>query len=149
MNGLIYGENVRGPMKILAALPLLLLSGCTTQPIVTNLARSIPAGQVIDSSFQVKNQNACSVKIRRDAGLHGSMCSLRVFIDETPVADLNTSEEFLFFVAPGNHTLSARLNGICGGGVAKLLIIAMPNGSLHFKAGGSYSAGTTLLPASN
>jgi hypothetical protein len=53
----------------------------------------------------------------------GSACTIRVFLDGVPVADLAPAEKVEIFVPMGEHIVGVTSNGICGGGVAETAVV--------------------------
>jgi len=75
---------------------------------------------------QVQAQPTGSLIIKRDSGLMGSACTIRVFVDAVPVADLGPSEKVEVFLALGEHIVGVTSNGICGGGIAEAAVVIFP-----------------------
>ena len=64
--------------------------------------------------------------MKRDSGFMGSACTVRVFVDAVPVADLAPSEKVEVFVGFGEHSVVVTSNGICGGGTSETAVTILP-----------------------
>ena len=111
-------------MKILLAeiLSLLVLVGCATQPIATSEAKEVPNSRILASRFTAKKEGAGVVIVKRDTGFMGALCSSRVFVDGTPVADIRVGEKVTLYLSPGEYIISSNPNGVCGGGLAEIRV---------------------------
>jgi hypothetical protein len=57
----------------------------------------------------------------------GSACTIRVFVDRVPVADLGPSEKIEIFVPLGEYVVSATPIGtFCGGGTSEAAVVIRP-----------------------
>ena len=79
----------------------------------------------------------------------GSACTIRVFVNTVPVADLAPSEKVELFLPIGEHVVGATPTGIlCDGGASKAAIVIRPesqkilriasgqSGDIHLQPGG-------------
>ena len=93
------------------------LSGCATKPVSTASASLVPEHRIINKSMTTKKAGQSVLIIKRDSGWNTSACSVRVFINGSPVADVRTSEKVAIYLNSGKYILSAIANGICTGGL--------------------------------
>ena len=101
-----------------------LLSDCATTPVGTSDARTVPPARVLSTDYITQRAGTCLVVVKRDSGFGGSACSSRVFVDGQAVAGLATGEKVSLYVTPGEHIIGANPNGICGGGLSEVSIVA-------------------------
>lgn len=94
------------------------ISGCATKPITNDQAKEVPAKRLVDPSFTTPKDNTGEVVIKRDDGLRGSICTVRVYADSKPVADLKAAEKVTFYLDTGEHVFSAQGTGACYGGLS-------------------------------
>ena len=107
---------------------LSLLTACATSPVSIHQASLVPSGRMLAPQLvsQVQAQPTGSLIVKRDSGLMGSACTIRVFVDAVPVADLAPSEKVEVFLGLGEHIVGVAPNGICGGGVAEAAVVIFP-----------------------
>jgi len=101
----------------------LFLTGCATRPITIQQAANVPASRILASQWLSQGPYTGSLIIKRDGGFMGSACTIRVFIDAVPVADLAPSEKVEVFVPVGEHIVGVTSNGICGGGASEAAVV--------------------------
>ena len=77
----------------------------------------------------------------------GSACTVRVFIDAVPVADLAAGEMIELFVALGEHNVVASSNGICGGGTSETAVVIMPERQRILRIASGQSGDIFLQPS--
>jgi hypothetical protein len=104
-------------MRSLAILFFLSLTACATTPVTINQATAVPDSRILAPQLLAQAPNSGSLVVKRDSGFMGSACTVRVYVDAVPVADLGPSEKVEVFVALGEHSVVATPNGICGGGI--------------------------------
>ncbi|WP_410739020.1 hypothetical protein [Citrobacter sedlakii] len=106
-------------MKITALLlgAVSLLVGCSTVPISNHQAEDVPSAQILNKDFLQKKDNLSTVVIKRDAGMKGSICTTRIYIDGKPAADLRTAQKVTVYLPAGEHIFSSQTVGACAGGV--------------------------------
>ena len=105
---------------------LLILAGCATNPITIEQATAVPAARVLAPQLVAQRSNTGSLVVKRDSGFMGSACTVRVFVDAVPVADLAPAEKVEVFVGFGEHSVVVTSNGICGGGTSETAVTIMP-----------------------
>src|ERR1700752_1444816 len=113
-------------MRFFAALLALLLTAFSTQPVSIFQASAVPFSRILAPQWLSQAQYTGSLIIKRDSGFMGSACTIRVFVDAVPVADLAAGEMVELFVAIGEHNVVATSNGICGGGTPEAAVVIMP-----------------------
>src|SRR5262245_53594101 len=113
-------------MKSLISFLLLSLTACATTPLAVNQSASVPDSRVLAPQLLAQASNTGSLVVKRDSGFMGSACTIRVFVDAVPVADLGPSEKIELFVPLGEHSVVVTSNGICGGGTSESAVVIMP-----------------------
>lgn len=93
----------------------LALAGCASTPVSNNDAKIVPSSRALSKQFSTPNAGAEKVVIKRDAGLMGSACATRIYVDAVAVADLRPGEKVETYLPAGAHIISAEPNGACGG----------------------------------
>ncbi|WP_110877040.1 hypothetical protein [Franconibacter helveticus] len=121
--------------KYFLTLAMVLISGCSTQPVPTNQANHVPPDRIWDKKIVQKMDNAGEILVKRDSGFIGSACLISIYIDGKPVADLNTREKVIFYPGIGRHVLSASPHGWCAGGIVESLAEVEINKPLVFRVG--------------
>lgn len=110
-------------MQTFAVLLALLLAACATTPTTIQQASSVPSSRILSAKWLSQAPYTGSLVIKRDSGFMGSACTIRVFIDTVPVADLAPAEKVEIFVPMGEHIVGVTPNGLCGGGVAEAAVV--------------------------
>ena len=77
----------------------------------------------------------------------GSACTVRVFVDAVPVADLGPSEKIELFLTLGEHNVVVRPNGICGGGISEASVVIMPKRQRILRVASGQSGDILLQPS--
>ncbi|WP_312273611.1 hypothetical protein [Pseudescherichia sp.] len=104
--------------RIFLTVVFLGIAGCATKPITNDQAKEVPAQRLVDPSLTTQRDKTGPVVIKRDDGLRGSICTVRVFADSKPVADLKSAEKVTLYLAAGEHVFSAQGTGACYGGLS-------------------------------
>jgi hypothetical protein len=94
---------------------------------------------------QVQAEPTGSLIVKRDSGLMGSACTIRVFVDAVPVADLAPSEKVEVFLVLGEHIVGVTSNGICGG-VAEAAVVIFPERQKILRIASGQSGDIYLQP---
>ena len=111
-------------------------AGCATHPVSNSAALPVPGSRIIDSRFLQLTPNSGIVTVKRDSGFGGGQaCSVRVFINAEPFADVNTSEKVVAYLPAGDYVISAKPNGICGGGLVEVATSVKSGAKLNFRIG--------------
>jgi len=79
-------------MRLFAAFLAVSLTACATRPVTIYQASPVPPSRILASQRLSQAPYTGSLIIKRDIGFMGSACTIRVFIDAVPVADLAPSE---------------------------------------------------------
>jgi hypothetical protein len=131
-----------------AIIALSVLTACATSPVSIHQAALVPASRMLAPQLvsRVQSQPTGSLIVKRDSGLMGSACTIRVFIDAVPVADLAPSEKVELFVPSGEHIVGVTSNGICGGGVAEAAVVIFPERQKILRIASGQSGDIYLQP---
>jgi hypothetical protein len=134
-------------MRFLAVLLALSLTACATQPVTIHQASAVPSSRILAPQWLSQAPYTGSLIIKRDSGFMGSACTIRVFIDAVPVADLAPSEKVELFVALGEHVVGATSNGICGGGASEAAVVISPERQKILRIASGQSGDIYLQPS--
>jgi hypothetical protein len=85
--------------------------------------------------------------IKRDGGFMGSACTIRVFVDAVPVADLRPAEKVELFVPFGERSVIVTPNGICGGGTSETAVVIVPERQRILRIASGQSSDIFLQPS--
>src|SRR6266699_2064257 len=94
-----------GVMRFVTVALMLSLSACATTPVTIDQASVVPTSRVLATQLLTQTSNSGSLIVKRDSGFMGSACTIRVFLDAVPVADLAPSEKVELFVGLGEHSV--------------------------------------------
>lgn len=119
-----------------------LLAGCATEPVSTAQAANVPASRVFDASLLTARPGASPIVIKRDSGMSGAACNVKIFVNGSAVADLATSEKITLHMPPGRHMLGARHN--CTGSLAEQPLILQQPIPHTFRIGMGFNGEFTL-----
>ena len=134
-------------MRFRIALVALALAGCATQPISIQQASAVPAARILAPQWLAPAQYTGSLIIKRDSGFMGSACTVRVFIDAVPVADLAPAEKVELFVGLGEHVVGATSpNAFCGGGASETAVVVVPEHQKILRIASGQSGDLHLQP---
>jgi hypothetical protein len=125
----------------------LTLAACATSPVTINQATAVPDSRILAPQFLAQASNTGSLVVKRDGGFMGSACTIRVFVDAVPVADLQPSEKIEVFVPLGEHSVVVSPNGICGGGISEALVVIMPERQRILRIASGQSGDIFLQPS--
>jgi hypothetical protein len=134
-------------MRLLVSLMLLSLTACATTPLTINQAATVPDSRILAPQLLAQALNTGSLVVKRDSGFMGWACTIRVFVDAVPVADLKPSEKVELFVALGEHSVVATSNGICGGGTSESAVVIMPERQRILRIASGQSGDIFLQPS--
>jgi len=123
------------------------LAACATTPLTINQAAAVPATRILAPQLLAQTSNTGSLVVKRDSGFMGSACTIRVFVDAVPVADLKSAEKVELFVALGEHSVVATSNGICGGGTSEAAVVIMPERQRILRIASGQSGDIFLQPS--
>jgi type IV pilus biogenesis protein CpaD/CtpE len=134
-------------MRLLVAFVLLSLTACATTPLTINQAAAVPETRILAPQLLAQTSNTGSLVVKRDSGFMGSACTIRVFVDAVPVADLKPAEKVELFVGFGEHSVVATSNGICGGGTSEAAVVIMPERQRILRIASGQSGDIFLQPS--
>ena len=134
-------------MRYLTILLLFSFTACATTPVTLNQAAAVPASRILAPQLLAQASNTGSLVVKRDSGFMGSACTVRVFVDAVPVADLAPSEKVELFVALGEHSVVVTSNGICGGGTSETAVIILPERQRILRVASGQSGDILLQPS--
>jgi hypothetical protein len=134
-------------MRLLVAFVLLSLTACATTPLTINQAATVPETRILAPQLLAQTSNTGSLVVKRDSGFMGSACTIRVFVDAVPVADLKPAEKVELFVPLGEHSVVVTSNGICGGGTSETAVVIMPERQRILRIASGQSGDIFLQPS--
>ncbi len=134
-------------MRFLVLLFLLPLTACATTPLTINQASAVPSSRVLAPQLIAQRSNTGILVVKRDSGFMGSACTIRVFVDAIPVADLAPSEKIELYVDLGEHSVIVSPNGICGGGTSEAAVVIMPERQRILRIASGQSGDIYLQPS--
>ena len=134
-------------MRFLVLFLILSLAACATTPLTINQAAAVPETRILAPQLLAQASNTGSLVVKRDSGFMGSACTIRVFVDAVPVADLKSAERVELFVALGEHSVVATSNGICGGGTSEAAVVIMPERQRILRIASGQSGDIFLQPS--
>jgi hypothetical protein len=120
---------------------------CATQPVTIYQAYTVPSSRILAPQWLSQAPYTGSLIIKRDSGFMGSACTIRVFVDSAPVADLAPAEKVELFVSLGEHIVGATSNGICGGGASEAAVVIVPEGQKILRIASGQSGDIFLQPS--
>jgi hypothetical protein len=136
-------------MRNLALITLFLsVTACATTPLTLNQTVAVPESRVLARQLLSQTSNSGSLVVKRDSGFMGSACTIRVFVDAVPVADLKPAERVELFVALGEHSVVVTATGgICGGGTSEAAVVIMPERQRILRIASGQSGDILLQPS--
>jgi hypothetical protein len=137
-----------GVMRFVTVALMLSLTACATTPITIDQASVVPTSRVLATQWLTQTSNSGSLIVKRDSGFMGSACTIRVFLDAVPVADLAPSEKVELFVTFGEHSVVVSSNGMfCGGGTSEAAVVIMPERQRILRIASGQSGDIFLQPS--
>jgi hypothetical protein len=134
-------------MRFFILMVFLTLTACATSPVTINQATAVPYTRILARQFLSQAVHTGSLIVKRDSGFMGSACTVRVFVDAVPVADLGPSEKIELFLTLGEHNVVVRPNGICGGGISEASVVIMPERQRILRVASGQSGDIFLQPS--
>jgi len=135
-------------MRFFAVFLMLSLTACATQPISIYQASAVPSSRILAPQLLSQAQYTGSLIIKRDTGFMGSACTIRVFVNAVPVADLAPSEKVEVFVPLGEHIVSAAPIGtLCGGGTSEAAVVIRPESQKILRVASGQSGDIHVQPS--
>ncbi|NHV08319.1 hypothetical protein G9X43_07765 [Cronobacter turicensis] len=132
--------------NLVIILGALALSACSNTPVPTNQANEVTGSKLLTTIYSSPTDNTGTLIVKRDTGKMGSLCTVHVFIDGTPLANLESEEKVTFHVSPGSHILSANPKGACPGGLSELTTDVTANKTQVFRASFASAGDFSLSP---
>lgn len=133
-------------MRLFIVILTLSLTACATQPVAIHQAPPVPSSRILAPHWLSQAQYTGSLVVKRDSGLMGSACTIRVFVDGVPVADLAPAEKVELFIPLGEHLVGVTSNGICGGGVSETAVVIIPERQRVLRIASGQSGDIYLQP---
>jgi hypothetical protein len=134
-------------MQWFAVFLALSVMACATQPVTIYQAYTVPSSRILAPQWVSQAPYTGSLVIKRDSGFMGSACTIRVFVDAVPVADLAPAEKVELFVSLGEHVVGATSNGICGGGASEAAVVISPERQKILRIASGQSGDIYLQPS--
>ena len=135
-------------MRFFAVFLALSLTACATQPVSIYQASAVPSSRILAPQLLSQAQYTGSLIIKRDTGYMGSACTIRVFVDTVPVADLAPAEKVEIFVPLGEHVVGATPTGaLCGGGTSEAAVVIRPESQKILRIASGQSGDIHLQPS--
>jgi hypothetical protein len=135
-------------MRIFAVLLVLSLAACATRPVSIQQASTVPSSRILAPQWVSPAPYTGNRIIKRDSGFMRSACTIRVFVDAVPVADLKPSEKVELFVALGEHVVGATsASAICGGGASEAAVVVRPESQNILRIASGQSGDIHLQPS--
>jgi len=134
-------------MRLLILLAIFSLTACATTPLTIDQAANVPGSRILAPQLLAQASNTGSLVVKRDSGFMGSACTIRVFVDAVPVADLKPSEKVEVYIPLGEHSVVATSNGICGGGTSEAAVVIMPERQRILRIASGQSGDIFLQPS--
>jgi hypothetical protein len=135
-------------MRLLAGFLMVFLTACATTPLTVKQTTAVSESRILAPQFLAQAANTGSLIVKRDSGFMASACSIRVFVDAVPVADLRPAEKVELWVALGEHSVVASPNGVlCGGGTSETAVVIMPERQRILRIAAGQSGDIFLQPS--
>lgn len=123
------------------------ITACASSPVTIEQATTVPETRILAPQLLAQTPNTGSLVVKRDSGFMGSACTVRVFVDAVPVADLGPAEKVEVFVPLGEHSVVVRPNGVCGGGISESVVVIMPERQRILRVASGQSGDILLQPS--
>lgn len=139
--------------KILTAMALIALAGCSTSQVPADKAVQVPADRVLAFASKPTTPHG-TIVVTRDTGLIGGACYVGILIDGKFSARIDTGEVVSLYVPTGEHLVGLAKDehsgGACGWGeLRKEQSTVLSNGQVkRFRIGGDTNVGLDIRPSS-
>lgn len=88
---------------------LLTLTGCSTTPITTGDAGSIPVSRIYNPAYFTKtSEQQVEVSFQRDKGFIGSGCSHDIYVNNIKIFSIRPNESAVIYLNPDYYILAMR-----------------------------------------
>jgi hypothetical protein len=135
-------------MRFFAVILTLSLTACATHPVSIQQASAVPSSRILAPQLLSQAQYTGSLIIKRDTGFMGSACTIRVFVNTVPVADLAPAEKVELFVPFGEYVVGATPTGaLCGGGTSEAAVVIRPEHQKILRIASGQSGDIHLQPS--
>lgn len=126
---------------------LVMLAACATTEVETLKAPAVAHNRdFVGGELQTGRPGKSTLIIKRDRGVQGLACYLRILVDEMPVADLDRGEKVVLHPDPGDHVLGVSpTSGVCGGGYAGATASLVAGQTATFRVGFGFGIGNVFL----
>ncbi|WP_155416832.1 hypothetical protein [Chromobacterium violaceum] len=105
------------------------LSACATQPVSFATARPVEPSKVMDIG-----EGSAQILVKRDAGMVGSACDTRIYVNGKLRALLGAGEVVRLRSNPGSVVIGAEPNGtFCGGNLKEVAGVAEAEREARFR----------------
>ena len=127
---------------VLSAVIVMLLLGCSTEPVPTSEAT--PTQSIHSSAYATQKPGTGEVIVKRDRGFVGLACTAELSVDGNRIADLGDGEMVVMFLPEGGHIISAISdNFFCFGATAETGLTAKVGVTEYVRIG--YTLGGTFF----
>lgn len=134
--------------KIVAALFVLSLVGCSTLPSSSSKGDRTPASRIVDQSIASPKQGTREIIIKREEAFYAAGIDARFFLNGKRVANIGNGEVFRMYLPDGGYRIGVQIGGYDSGGpVRELSMPVGPNEHLRFRINFE-GDGFTLRPTS-
>ena len=103
-----------------------LFAGCASGPVATSKADNVPSSRILTHKWLSPSPGTGRLIVKRDSGVARAACNIRVYVSDTPVADLGPSEKVELFLPAGDHVVKGETRGICRGGTSEITMAITP-----------------------
>jgi hypothetical protein len=140
-----------GMKKIICAIVLFAIAGCTTSPIGAEFASPVPPSRLLAVASIDAN---ATIQVTRDQGVFGSACHLGLFLNGTLAARLGPGETVSLPVKSGEYLVGMASDpeghGLCSGGVSLREVPAvLKSGERRkYRIFGDMNGGFSITPTS-
>lgn len=115
----MFNENEQGKAmknRVTCCVLLAMLTGCTTSAVEAGRERAIPPERVfVPDALKPSAERPAQIVVTRDQGVKGSACAYLIYLDNTKVMSIRSSESATLHVTPGAHFLRLETTGgLCG-----------------------------------
>jgi type IV pilus biogenesis protein CpaD/CtpE len=128
--------------RIAIVLAAAALAGCASGPIATSDATPIPVERILNAELTKPKQGAGSVILKRDTGFVGAACTLRIFANGKPYAEILPGEKIQIYLDAGDHILGATGTTLCSGQITEAPVTIKPGQTQTYLLG--FGAGTDV-----
>lgn len=90
---------------------VILMCACAHGPVSSQSAPEVPDKRVFNTELTTPGPDRTEVILTRDKLELGIACSIRIWVDNSEVADIRVGERIRLFVAPGTHAIRVHRRG--------------------------------------